>query len=165
MSRSSTGFVQAFGLATKPETVRLRFAPGAVPGLPLLSEATARLDELRESEISVRSALIIENEVTFLSVPVPEGGVVIWGKGFEVDRAGSLPWLREAEVLYWGDLDTHGFAILHQLRAWLPQTRSVLMDRDTLLAHRERWVREHTPTASRLDRLSAEEAAARGPGQ
>ena len=49
-----------------------------------------------------------------------------------------------------GDIDTHGFAILDRLRAWLPQTRSVLMDRDTLLAHRDRWVTEDRPAKSAL---------------
>ena len=103
--------------------------------------------------------MIVENEITYLSVPVPAGGVVLWGKGFDVSRPGSLPWLRDVEVQYWGDLDTHGFAILHRLRAWLPQTRSFLMDRDTLLAHRDRWGREPRPTAARLDRLTLEERA------
>jgi len=51
-------------------------------------------------------------------------------------------------VHYWGDLDTHGFAILNQLRAWLPQTRSFLMDRQTLVEHRDRWGREPAPTAA-----------------
>ena len=87
---------------------------------------------------------------------------MVWGKGFEVNRAGALPWLRDAEVLYWGDLDTHGFAILDQLRAWLPTTRSFLMDRETLLAHRVRWVREGSPTSARLTRLSSDEAALYG---
>lgn len=41
----------------------------------------------------------------------------------------------------------------------LPQTRSFLMDRATLTEHRERWGREPAPTAARLDRLTAEEAA------
>lgn len=70
-----------------------------------------------------------------------------------------MPWLADAEVAYWGDLDTHGFAILNQLRAWLPQTRSVLMDRGTLLAHRDRWVIEPSPTAARLDWLTPDEQA------
>jgi hypothetical protein len=153
------GFLDALGLSAKPEAVRLRFARGAVDALPSLTEATLRVDELAEADVSVRTAVIVENEITFLSLPVPTHGVVLWGKGFEVDRAASLPWLREAELHYWGDLDTHGFAILHQLRAWLPQTRSFLMDRDTLLAHRERWGSEGTPTAARLDRLTDEEAA------
>lgn len=39
---------------------------------------------------------------TYLSVEVPEDGMVIWGKGFEVDRVGRLPWLAKAEVRYWG---------------------------------------------------------------
>ena len=155
---TSAGFVADLGLRGKPEMVRLR----SHPGLGLLagfSEAAVRLEELVTARVEVRTALIVENEISYLSVPVPEGGVVVWGKGFEVDRAGALPWLRGAAVTYWGDLDTHGFAILNQLRAWLPHTRSVLMDRQTLLAHRERWGREPAPTAARLDRLTPEEAA------
>jgi hypothetical protein len=46
--------------------------------------------------------------------------------------------VQEVDVHYWGDLDTHGFAILHSLRAWLPQTQSFLMDRQTLAEHRDR---------------------------
>ena len=152
-------FVRDLGLASKPETVRLRFAPGTLRGLPRLSEATVRVDELRESDLTVTRAVVVENETTFLSLPVPTGGVVVWGKGFEVDRVGSLPWLVGVDVDYWGDLDTHGFAILDRLRAWLPQTRSFLMDRETLLAHRERWGREPTPTAARLERLTGDEGA------
>jgi hypothetical protein len=152
------GFLAGLGLAAKPGTVRLR--PGPATRLTAgLSDVTARLDELAKLDLAVARALVIENEITFLSVPVPSDGVVVWGKGFEVDRVGALPWLAGAEVVYWGDLDTHGFAILNQLRAWLPQTRSVLMDRGTLLAHRERWVAEPSPTAARLDRLTGEEQA------
>ena len=124
-----------------------------------MSDLTARLDELAALNLAPKSAVVIENEITFLSVPVPPEGVAVWGKGFEVDRVGSMPWLADADVVYWGDLDTHGFAILNRLRAWLPQTQSLLMDRDTLLAHRARWVGEASPTASRLDRLTAEEQA------
>lgn len=155
---SSSGFLTALGLGTKPEMVRLR--PGSGLGLVSpFSEASLRLAELAQLDLEVRDAVIVENEITFLSVPVPVGGIVLWGKGFEVNRPGSLPWLRDAQVHYWGDLDTHGFAILNQLRAWLPQTRSFLMDRDTLLAHRERWGREASPTAAQLGRLTADEAA------
>lgn len=154
---SATGFVAGLGLAARPETVRLRVDPalGLAGGF---TEVVVRLEELTAAKVDVRTAVIVENEVTYLSVPVPEGGVVLWGKGFEVNRAGSLPWLREAEVHYWGDLDTHGFAILNQLRAWLPQTRSFLMDRATLLEHRDRWGAEPSPTTAGLDRLTTEEA-------
>jgi hypothetical protein len=36
-------------------------------------------------------------------------------------------------VLYWGDLDTHGFAILDELRAHCPHAESLLMNRATFL--------------------------------
>jgi hypothetical protein len=140
-------------------TVRLRFDP-AVLGMPAaLTEAELRVEELAALPAAVRTAAIIENETTYLTVPVPSSGVVMWGKGFEVSRAGALPWLRDADVYYWGDLDTHGFAILDRLRAWLPCSESFLMDRGTLLAHRDRWVREGSPTSASLDRLNPDEAA------
>ncbi len=150
-------FLSTLGLRAKPESVRLRFDP-SVLGLPsALSEATVRVEELATVAAAVRAAVVVENEITYLSVPVPEGGVVLWGQGFDVRRAGALPWLRHVDVHYWGDLDTHGFAILHQLRTCLPQTRSFLMDRQTLLQHRDRWVSEPSPTTARLDHLTAEE--------
>jgi hypothetical protein len=156
ISSTAAGFPTALGLCTKPETVRIR--PDSALGLNAgLSDLTVRVDELAMLALVAKSALVIENEITFLSVPVPPGGVVLWGKGFEVDRVGSMPWLAHADVVYWGDLDTHGFAILNRLRAWLPQTRSLLMDRETLVTHRDRWVTEASPTAARLPRLSSEE--------
>ncbi len=153
---AATGFLSALGLRSKPEFVRLR--PALTLGLPLpASELAMRATELAELSIQPRTAIVVENEITYLSVDVPKDGVVLWGKGFEVDRVGRLPWLAEVDVLYWGDIDTHGFAILDRLRAWLPQTRSVLMERDTLLAHRDRWVIEERPAASSLPRLTQAE--------
>lgn len=157
--RSAAGFIASLGLRAKPETVRLRFTPDALRLPAQLSEGTFRLDEIAALPATVSTAVVIENETTYLSVPLPERGVVLWGKGFEVSRVGALPWLRTVDVHYWGDLDTHGFAILDQLRAWLPQTRSFLMDRETLLRHRERWVGELAPTAARLTRLDPLDAA------
>lgn len=152
------GFLAGLGMRARPEFVRVRPAPE----LGLLAPATElalRTDELPAVEVTLRAAIVVENEISYLSVPVPTGGMVIWGKGFDVDQVGALPWLRSADVTYWGDLDTHGFAILDRLRAWLPQTRSVLMDRETLLAHRDRWGREEMPTAARLRHLTNDEQA------
>lgn len=153
---SATGFLTGLGLRAKPELVRLRPSPTLnLP--PPLTELAVRGDELAQLYLAPATAVVVENEITYLSVPVPRDGVVIWGRGFDVDRVGRLPWLADAEVLYWGDVDTHGFAILDRLRAWLPRTRSVLMDRQTLLAHRDRWGREERPATSALTRLTPQE--------
>lgn len=155
----AAAFGEALGLAAKPATVRARFDP-AVLGFPRrVTEATLRAAELDLLPVAPRRALIVENEVTYLSVPVPPGCVALWGRGYDAREASSLRWLSGAEVWYWGDLDTHGFGILNRVRAHLPQVRSILMDRETLLAHEERWGVEDTPTASDLSRLDDAERA------
>jgi len=156
VSSTASGFLAGLGLRSKPGLVRLRPAPSL--GLPApLTELAVRSEELAQLRVEPRVAIIIENEISYLSIDVPEDGVVIWGKGFEVDSVGRLRWLTEADILYWGDIDTHGFAILDRLRAWLPRARSVLMDRETLLAHRDRWVIEDRPAKSVLTRLTSDE--------
>lgn len=156
VSSSAAGFLADLGLRSKPGLVRLRPAPSL--GLPApLTELAVRAGELARLDVQPRIAVIIENEISYLSVEVPEDGMVIWGKGFEIGNLGRVPWLAGADVVYWGDIDTHGYAILDRLRAWLPAARSVLMDRETLLAHRERWVTEDRPAFSVLTRLTPEE--------
>lgn len=153
-------FLDGLGLRAKPEFVRLR--PGSAlrhsqrfgAAAAGLSELAVRADEAATVDVEPRRALVVENEVSYLSVDVPHDGLVIWGKGFDVDRVGRLPWLAGVAVRYWGDIDTHGFAILDRLRSWLPGTQSVLMDRDTLLRHRDRWGREERPAHSSLTRLT-----------
>lgn len=151
-----SGFLSALGLRSKPELVRVRPAPTLSLPLPA-TELAMRATELAALSIQPRTAIVVENEITYLSVDVPTDGIVLWGKGFEVDRVGRLPWLADVDVVYWGDIDTHGFAILDRLRAWLPQTRSVMMDRETMMAHRDRWVAEERPAASSLTRLTRAE--------
>ncbi|NHB84482.1 hypothetical protein G7085_07325 [Tessaracoccus sp. HDW20] len=56
--------------------------------------------------------------------------------GFAAPSLAEVGWIRDAEVSYWGDLDTYGFQILGRVREVLPQTRSVLMDEATLAAAR-----------------------------
>jgi len=156
VSSTTAGFLAGLGLRAKPGLVRLRPAPSL--GLPAaLTELAVRSEELAQLAVQPRTAIIVENEISYLSLTIPDDGVVFWGKGFDVDRAGRLPWLADTEVRYWGDIDTHGFAILDRLRAWIPGTRSVLMDRETLLAHRDRWVTEDRPARSVLTRLTTDE--------
>lgn len=157
VSSMAPEFLADLGLRCKPGLVRLRPSPSLGFAGPMLTELAVRSEELAQLTVEPRAAVIVENEISYLSVDVPEDGIVFWGKGFEVDSIGRLRWLAEADVLYWGDIDTHGFAILDRLRARLPRARSVLMDRDTLLAHRDRWVTEDHPAKSVLTRLTPDE--------
>ena len=53
-----------------------------------------------------RRVLVVENEVSYLSLPLPDGEVVVFGSGYTVAALGRIPWLAECPIDYWGDLDT-----------------------------------------------------------
>ena len=65
--------------------------------------------------------------------------MVVFDDGYRVDRLAQAAWLRDRKLLFWGDIDTHGFAILDRLRAKLPHVRSLLMNVQTLRAHQRLW--------------------------
>jgi hypothetical protein len=61
-------------------------------------------------------------------------------------------------AFHWGDIDTHGLAILERARRALPGLRSMLMDEATLLAHRPLWGEEPEPHPdAALEALTAAE--------
>lgn len=60
-------------------------------------------------------------------------------------HAVSLPWLRDARVVVWGDIVTQGFAILVRAHGARPRAESILMDNPTLLGHRPLWGEESQP--------------------
>lgn len=62
--------------------------------------------------------------------------------------------MHETEIHYWGDIDTHGFAILNQFRNTFPQTKSFLMDRITLIKNKVHWGRENKQVSSELHNLT-----------
>ena len=72
--------------------------------------------------------------------------LAIFGGGYAIDLLRALPWITNQPLHYWGDLDTHGFAILSRLRQYFPHTLSFLMDRDTLVMHRDLWTEELSGT-------------------
>ncbi|MEN6585629.1 MAG: Wadjet anti-phage system protein JetD domain-containing protein [Sulfuricella sp.] len=71
-------------------------------------------------------------------------------------------WLKNCSIHYWGDIDTHGFGILDQLRGHFDHVASFLMDRATLDAHAAVWGSEDKPLRVDLHRLTSEERALYG---
>lgn len=150
------GFFQLCGLKEPPQLIRIRILDhelrNKVGGLGDLSVPVAQLAEL---DIPVKKAFIVENLQTGLAFEDLPGSIVIMQLGYGVDVLARLPWLVKACCFYWGDLDTHGFAILNRARTYLPDLTSVLMDDETLQFHKELWVEEKSPhTAETLPLLS-----------
>jgi hypothetical protein len=157
---SRSEFTKRYGFRSKPDQVRFRFLDGtSTHGRPGgFSELTVRTDELAGRPLAVSTVYAVENEITYLAFPPVPDSVVFFGGGYAVSRLAPLHWLSGVELHYWGDLDTHGFAILSRLRRHFPHTRSMLMNRRTLLEHEGQWVREPVPTTERLALLDAAEA-------
>jgi hypothetical protein len=129
-----------------------------------LSDISARLDDLAALDLPASRVYIVENLQTGLAFGDEPGAVVFMGLGYGVGLLARLPWVARATCVYWGDLDTHGFAILDRARASLPRLQSALMDEGTLLAFRDLWVQEREQTAAgALPMLSpSEEVVYRG---
>ena len=154
-----TDFVRRFRFQPKPDYIRVRTLDPAVPLAGTFTEASFRADELARSPLPASRVLVVENEITYLALPPLPDTIAIWGGGYAVNRLSPLTWLADRELLYWGDIDTHGFAILNRLRTAFPAVRSVLMDRPTLLSHQSQWVTEAAPTDAVLSLLTVEEYA------
>jgi hypothetical protein len=132
------------------------------PAVSLLPQAVAQDITLTQSDFEtldppVRHVFITENEVNFLAFPPVANSLVIFGAGYGFEVLAGAQWLQTCRVIYWGDIDTHGFAILDQLRTHLPHTQSLLMDHATLMAHAAQWGTEPQPLRRDLPRLTAEE--------
>ncbi len=114
--------------------------------------------EFARLRLPVEQVFITENTVNGLSFPDVPGGLVIFGLGYSLERLGEVPWLASSRLHYWGDLDTHGFAMLDRLRSAFPRARSLLMDRETLLRHEALWGEEPEQHPGGLGRLTGDEA-------
>jgi hypothetical protein len=147
------------GLAKQPTRMRVRLLGDdlrrQVGGL---CDIEAPVDELAGLPIAPRLAFVVENLESGLALPAVPGAVALMKLGHAVNLLRLLPWLRASRVVVWGDVDTHGFAILDRVRPVLPQAESMLMDRDTLLGHQALWVEEPKPyVGPPLERLSQTE--------
>lgn len=149
-------FDRMFGLREKPTLLRMRLLDDTQL-LHGLSDVTAPVAELSRLRLPAEDVIVTENEVNGLSLPGRRSTLVLFGQGYALERLKELSWLEHKRVFYWGDIDTHGFAMLDRFRAHLPAARALMMDRRTLLAHRKMWVVEAVQCMEQLSRLTPEE--------
>ncbi|MTW20342.1 DUF3322 domain-containing protein [Allochromatium palmeri] len=154
-------FAARYGFREKPVRIRLRLLDPLLNSIPDLECPDLTLDAADFSRLRwpVRHVFITENETNFLAFPRLRDAMLLFGAGYGWESLAQAHWLRDCTIHYWGDIDTHGFVILDQLRAHLDSVRSLLMDRATLDAHRALWGVEDKPSRAELQRLTDEERA------
>jgi hypothetical protein len=166
VNADETTFTKRFGLKEKAPLVRLR----------LLDEQLARQYTLFIDDISLpvdqcthlladhlrpRHIIIVENLINFLALPLLPDTVGLFGGGFAVHLLRDVSWLSKAHVIYWGDIDAHGFEILSDLRCLFPNVQSLMMDHATLddnaeyvLSGNEMWAERYEGLTEAENRLA-----------
>jgi len=154
-----TDFYAACGLARTPHRVRMRvLCPALRAQVGGLRDIEAPVEELGSLQLVPQVLLMVENQETGVSLPDMNGVVAFMRLGGAVSALGAIPWLRKCPAVYWGDIDTHGLAILARARRIFPSARSVMMDVATLERYAELTVQEPAQHAdAELAELTSEE--------
>lgn len=67
-----------------------------------------------------RTVIICENDDTALYYPPTPHAIAVRGSGHAATRLATIDWITNAtHLIYWGDIDQHGYLILNNLRAAL----------------------------------------------
>lgn len=161
--------VSDLGLAEGDRLMRVRFLDGLLAPAPGLLDVAVPFGSLELPDGLL--VIVVENKETFLALPqAPEGSgaVLVWGSGYTAGALPELPWVRAARrVLYWGDADADGYAILNALRTRLASDGasvpvvSVAMDVETVERFLHLAVADPGDTTRVLPHLTDDEERAR----
>lgn len=165
VKRDETDFERRYGLKYDEPLIRLRALDQELSRTYLagLHDISIPLSEFCSLNIPVSIVFIMENKtnlsniMNFLTLPQVSGGIAVFGKGYSVHLLKDVHWLKGKRILYWGDIDCHGFEILSILRGYLPQTESVMMDFETFNSFKEYRVSGGESNSSSLINLTQEE--------
>ena len=138
-------FEDTFGLRKKENLIRYRMNNSK-------EETGLRISDFRrinsfEDTKNIRRVYVVENEIVYLTFPLPADAMCIFGGGFASSSLSKADWLSEKELYYFGDEDEHGFEILGVFRSIFPHVKSFLMDEETYRDHIEYAVKGRSATS------------------
>lgn len=165
VNKEETEFEKRFNLKYNEPTIRLRVLDEELSKRHFsgLTDLTITQSEFKSLDINCKRVFILENKTNFsnvfnfLTIPNLKRSISIFGKGFGLGFLKGVDWLRDKEVYYWGDIDVQGFQMLSQLRSYLPQTRSLMMDFETFDQFSEYRVDGTPSSIKQLPNLSEDE--------
>ena len=134
---SERSFEERFGLRSEEPLIRFRLLDQALLGTfgRVVTDASVPFGEALQFEWKERLIVVVENKMTFLTLPLLPNAIGIWGAGNAAQLLSSMTWLRNCSLLYWGDIDVHGFHIVSRLRGAFPDLQTIMMDSQTLDRH------------------------------
>ncbi|MBN8578137.1 MAG: hypothetical protein J0L66_14425 [Cytophagales bacterium] len=158
-------FEKRFGLKFNQSQIRLRILDSNIAEkfVAGLTDIAVTEEEFSKLKIPCERVLIFENKtnfsnlMNFLTLPQLENTIGIFGSGYKIADLKNALWLADKEIFYWGDIDTHGFDILSQIRGYFKQTKSIMMDFETLNAFKDDWDKGKPINKQSLPNLTSDE--------
>ncbi|MDD7271685.1 MAG: DUF2220 family protein [Spirochaetales bacterium] len=120
---------EVFNIKRKPILIRLKLKHKLFEEIALPLSSLKKLDNAYDLS-QIERIFIIENEAVYLSFPIKDKDLCIFGGGFQV-KILDIPWFKEKNIYYFGDLDEHGLEILSIARSLYPSLKSIMMDIET----------------------------------
>lgn len=149
------GFEKRFGLLFDAPVIRFRVLdPLLADDLAGLTDLSLPIAQFAQLNLLIDKVFITENKISGLAFPPVNNAICVFGLGYGVQLLKEVSWLNQVAIYYWGDIDTHGFAILSQLRGYFPKVKSMLMDEATLLACKPVWGKEPESKVHAAQQLS-----------
>lgn len=157
INNDGDNFEERFNLKQKHNLIRIRFLDKPLSVLSGFEELGISEIEINQLSIKCKKIFVIENDIAALTFPRVEDAIVIFGMGYNVSSLKNVQWMQHAEIYYWSDLDVQGFEMLSQVRRYFPHAKSLFMDMDTLIAHRDECGSGVPSSVKDLDRLNDSE--------
>ncbi|SHL15724.1 hypothetical protein SAMN05444266_102245 [Chitinophaga jiangningensis] len=151
-------FSSRFFMREDEPLVRMRLLGNESDNPGIFRDLSIPLSSFQATVFRARNIIMTENKMNFLTLPALPDTMAVWvGGGFNISTVKSVPWMQGLRILYWGDIDEHGFQILHQLRSYHSNVQSVMMDKATYEAFAHYIVEGKRNPAVKLQGLTAEE--------
>lgn len=130
-------FEKRYGLKSAEPLIRIRFLDGSLAVGPGWTDVSIPLPDFRDMVCPCKHLFVTENKMNFLTLPQLPDSIAVWsGGGFSISYLKDIPWLKDIQCYYWGDLDAQGLQILNQFRSYYPQTISLMMDWNTFACYK-----------------------------
>lgn len=139
IKNDESDFEKRFNLKYREELIRIRILDEQLAKKLFfgVTDFSIPISQFVSLNIPCKRVFVLENHTSFsnifnfLTLPHLVDSMAIFGKGFQIGLLKNAQWLSDKQIIYWGDIDAHGFQILSQIRGYFPQTLSCMMDFET----------------------------------
>lgn len=165
IDKDESNFEKRFNLKYREELIRIRLLDEQLAKKLFfgVNDFSMPQSQFVSLNIPCKRVFVLENHTNFsnifnfLTLPHLAESIAIFGKGFQIGLLKNAQWLSDKQIIYWGDIDAHGFQILSQIRGYFPKTQSCMMDFVTFNEFKDLAITGIDTTVTELDNLTPDE--------